>query len=86
MLKQGCRQEVLEKTRGGASVFTGTATYATPDRQEKVWLHQEAERERESAMHRGKVLASSTEVGISMPHLGTWRLFGAGRGRGRELI
>lgn len=47
---------------------------------------KQRERERESAMHRGKVLASSTEVGISMPHLGTWRLFGAGRGRGRELI
>lgn len=85
MPKQGCRWEVLEKTRGGASQYSvcrETATCATPGRQGKAQLHQEAERVPEA-----EEKALQQHQGRNMPAtFGDVKPLGARRSRGRELI
>lgn len=45
-----------------------------------------ASRSRDGALSGGKDLRSGTMVGTRRPRLGTWRPFGARRGRDGELI
>lgn len=82
MPKQGCRQEVLEKTEEGPM----SAEELPPGPHLKAREGVAPPRSRESATSRVKDLTSSPEVGTSVPHLGTWRPVGDRRGRGMGLI